>query len=62
MNKISSKPVKSNPKGEYVEMCRGIGIDYEEKIVRKCDVRDEIVAGWMEHFSIIQIESFYGSW
>ena len=39
-------PKNWKPKGEYTEMCRGIGIEYEEKIVRKCDVATEIMAGW----------------
>ena len=34
------------PQNEYVEVCRGVGLDYQEKIILKHDVRAEIMAGW----------------
>lgn len=40
------RPKHFVPKGEYVEMTRGIGIDYTECIVPKHEVQAEIAAGW----------------
>lgn len=56
-------PKNWKPKGEYTEMCRGIGIEYEEKIVRKCDVATEIMAGWsISRLSKLSPSMVHGKW
>lgn len=39
-------PKHWEPSKEYVEISRGIGIDYQERIVPKYDVKSWIHAGW----------------
>lgn len=39
-------PKAWTPKHEYVEISRGIGIDYQERVVPKHDVKSWIHAGW----------------
>lgn len=39
-------PKHWEPSKEYVEISRGIGIDYQERVVPKHDVKSWIHAGW----------------
>lgn len=34
------------PKNEYVEISRGVGLDYQERIILRSDVQPMIMLGW----------------
>ncbi|AFL47579.1 hypothetical protein ZZ1p0047 [Acinetobacter phage ZZ1] len=41
-------PKHWEPKHEYVELCKGLGFNYMERVVRKSDARKHIRDGWRE--------------
>lgn len=51
------------PKNEYVEMYKGLGIDYKECIVLKTEMNDMIRAGWsITRLSKISMSMVYSKW
>ncbi len=48
---------------EYVELYRGIGIDYEETIVNRKDLAAELMSGWsITRLSKVAPKDVYKKW
>lgn len=56
-------PKAFTPKHRYVEICRGIGIEYTERVVPEHQVKTEIMNGWsITRLSKLSTEYVHAKW